>query len=243
MGKVSLSRTLSVIKSIMVFMNFLSLLAGLILIAVGFYVYSTEEQITYITSSPMRYHLPYAMITLGGLISLVSFLGCFGAANEQPVILTFYFGLLFILVISQIAVGSLAFSYRQDVDSILEKTWSTAFQENPKLIINLEKYLQCCGFDDITDRAVPPNCSREFKFDVPCHDSMRVALMNSLQTIGVVGVVLGIMELTGLLFAAVLFIRLSETEDEAKQALLAETRLLDQEIDKTYQRRKMYTTA
>jgi len=68
---------------------------------------------------------------------------------------------------------------------------------------------------------------------------MKDSLTYSLQTIGVVGVVLGILELICLLLAAVLIIhiiRIHREEPDERQALLAETRRLDYAIRQTYER-------
>ncbi|CAG8570480.1 15340_t:CDS:2 [Acaulospora colombiana] len=230
---------------------------------VGYYLYGAQSEITHVTSSTLSYNFAYALITIGGFISLVSFLGkikfhtffanpsscsltydewigCYGAADEKIGFLKVYVVLLFLLMVSQIVVGSFAFAYRQDVDYILDKSWSKAFLEEPQLLRDVEDYFQCCGFNSTKDRVVQP-C----RYYNPCHEMMKDSLRYSLQTIGIVGVVLGAMELLCLLLAVILFIhimsvhRLEEPEEE-RRALLDETRRLDAEIRETYQRRRAH---
>ena len=56
-----------------------------------------------------------AAIVIGLIITIVSFLGCFGAANEKGLMLKTYFGLLILLVILEISVGLAAYVKMDDV--------------------------------------------------------------------------------------------------------------------------------
>lgn len=42
---------------------------------IGYYLTSTEAEVSLVTSSAIKYRFPHVLISLGGLISLVSFLG------------------------------------------------------------------------------------------------------------------------------------------------------------------------
>jgi len=193
-----------------------------------------------VASSAIKYHFPHVLISLGGLISLVGFLGCYGAANQKIIFLKIYVISLFVCIIFQIIIGCIAFTYHQDVDSILDRSWSKAFRDDKQLIVDVEQYFHCCGFNSLSDRTVPP-C----RYYTPCYASMKDSLTYSLQTIGVVGVVLGILELLCLLLAAILIIHIihiHREEPDERQALLAETRRLDDAIRQTYERRCRHYT-
>jgi hypothetical protein len=56
-----------------------------------------------------------ASIAIGAIVSIISFLGCFGAANEKGSLLKTYFLLLIILVILEIAVGAAAYAKSDEV--------------------------------------------------------------------------------------------------------------------------------
>jgi hypothetical protein len=56
---------------------------------------------------------------IGITITIVSFLGCFGAANEKGMLLKTYFALLIILVILEISVGIAAYAKMDDVFHVL----------------------------------------------------------------------------------------------------------------------------
>jgi hypothetical protein len=57
-------------------------------------------------------------IVIGCIITIVSFLGCFGAANEKGMLLKTYFALLIILVILEISVGIAAYVKRDAVSCL-----------------------------------------------------------------------------------------------------------------------------
>lgn len=58
-----------------------------------------------------------AAIAIGVIVSIISFLGCFGAANEKGMLLKTYFALLIVLVILEVAVGGAAYA---KADQVLE---------------------------------------------------------------------------------------------------------------------------
>ena len=76
-------------------------LAGLILIGGGSFikanVVALDEDFIWNNST--------SAIVIGCIITIVSFLGCYGAANEKGMLLKTYFGILIILVILEISVG------------------------------------------------------------------------------------------------------------------------------------------
>ncbi|RUS24504.1 NUC141 domain-containing protein [Jimgerdemannia flammicorona] len=138
--------------------------------------------------------LSISLITLGGFITLVSFCGCWGSENEHLGLLRFYVVVLIGLVVLQIAIGVVAFKYRNDMDDFLDDAWDHAYHKDSKLIHNVEQYFQCCGFASSMDRAVPTHCSVEYGYVSSCRENLRSSFIDSYQTIGIVGAVLGGLE-------------------------------------------------
>ena len=90
-----------IVKNILLFINFLSLLAGIILIGGGGYFASKSNMdIANLTGG-----IGTAAIAIGVLVTIISFLGCFGAANDKGMLLKTYFALLLLLVVLEIGVG------------------------------------------------------------------------------------------------------------------------------------------
>ena len=62
-----------------------------------------------------------AAIVIGIIITLISFFGCFGAANEKGGLLKTYFALLIILVILEFSIGIAAVVKKNEV--LLQLIW------------------------------------------------------------------------------------------------------------------------
>lgn len=99
-----------IVKNILLLVTFLSLLAGLILIGGGAYQQSQASQSDVIN---LTGSISVAAIIIGLFITLVSFLGCFGAANEKGFLLKTYFAMLFVLILLEVSVGIAAYA-KQD---------------------------------------------------------------------------------------------------------------------------------
>ena len=86
-------------------------LAGLILIIAGSVIKSGRQDDIGVTES----NIGTVAIVMGLIIGLISFLGCFGAANEKGLLLKSYFALLLIVIIMQIGIGIAAYVERDKV--------------------------------------------------------------------------------------------------------------------------------
>ena len=76
-----------------------------------------------------------ATISIGVIISLISFLGCFGAVNEKGILLKTYFAILAILVVLEIGVGIAAYVQRDQLDQKIGDTWATIAQRTDNKIL------------------------------------------------------------------------------------------------------------
>ncbi|CAG8706964.1 7910_t:CDS:2, partial [Cetraspora pellucida] len=62
------------------------------------------------------------------------------------------------------------------VERILDTWWQAAYDDNPRIIRDIEDKYSCCGFRNVTDRAVPKKrpdaCVKSswFGYDRPCLD-------------------------------------------------------------------------
>ncbi|KAI8925219.1 Tetraspanin family-domain-containing protein [Entophlyctis helioformis] len=226
-----------IVKNLLLLINFLSMLAGIILIATGGYINSSApEDFANVAGS-----IAAAAIVIGSIIAIVSFLGCFGAANEKGLLLKTYFALLLVLVILEISVGAAAYAKRDTIDGTLTAAWRDTAISNNATILRIEKAVsacvlsvlalplsrfldapfKCCGYATVTDMAVPENCVQALNFTSPCSDQLRSTVTNSLSTIGGAGVAIGIIELVGLVFSAILFRKIAAKEN-AQNSLLNE---------------------
>ncbi|KAF9999160.1 Tetraspanin [Entomortierella chlamydospora] len=180
--------------------------------------------------------LPHLILVLGATISLVSFLGYYGAMNEKRWILWIHVLTLLIAIALQITVGAIAFVYRDHGNEVLDNAWERVYKTDPRVIQDLESFFQCCGFEHVFDRPVPVTCAIDHHFMVGCRESIQTAFQDSLQAIGVIGAILGGIELVSLLGATVLFHRFDKQkyrrECEAGEADLVQAFLEAQHIDR-----------
>lgn len=145
-----------------------------------------------------------ASIVIGIIIAVVSFLGCFGAANEKGMLLKSYFALLILLVILELGVGFAAYGKRDTVESLLATTWhATAAGPNNASLIQIENLFKCCGYETMNSSAVPLDCQAVYHYTVPCKDQVTLALEGNLATIGGAAISIGVIEIVGLIFSMV----------------------------------------
>ncbi|KAI9193688.1 Tetraspanin family-domain-containing protein [Polychytrium aggregatum] len=201
------------VKNILLLINFLSMLAGIILICGGCYIQTQapSDDLIGISSG-----IAVAAIVIGLIVSVVSFLGCFGAANEKGLLLKTYFAILILLIILELGVGIAGYTQRNGVVPLLETNWYQQVQNNNTLILTVEKSFGCCGFHNVTDSPLPTNCAAAYGYTQGCFSSLRDALQGSLSTIGGAGIVIGVIELVGLVFSVFLFIRIAAKEQATR---------------------------
>ncbi|TPX31476.1 hypothetical protein SmJEL517_g05180 [Synchytrium microbalum] len=223
------------VKNLLLLINFLSLLGGLILISGGGWIQShqSEDALSAIVSS-----IATGAIVIGVFVTLVSFMGCFGAANERGILLKTYFGLLALLIIFQIAIGSAAYSKREDIPELVGEAWKDLYLNSNQTIQTIEAYFQCCGFHNTTDMAVPSTCQVS-RFDLSnktgCLDAVTNSLDGQLSTIGGAGLALGIIEFIGLIFSALLFRRIAQKERASDNLMNEAWRINRSKIQYGYQ--------
>ncbi|KAG0347731.1 hypothetical protein BG004_007069 [Podila humilis] len=147
-------------------------------------------------------------------------------------------------LLSLITVGAFAFAYRNQGTEVLDRAWGRVFRSDPRVIQDLESFFQCCGFENVLDRPVPMTCALDTRYMIGCRESIQTAFQDSLQAIGVIGAVLGAIELVSLLGAAVLFHhfdkRQYQREHEGEAALvraLLEAQHVDRQIDEARRQR------
>ncbi|KAI9361680.1 Tetraspanin family-domain-containing protein [Zopfochytrium polystomum] len=213
-----------IVKNLLLFINFLALLAGILLIAAGAYLQvsapSTGDLIHLSTT------IAAGSLGVGIVVVVVSFLGCFGAANEKGMMLKTYFGLLCALVVLELGVGGAAYVKRDAVADLVERQWEKLIADNTtastNTILQIEHTFQCCGYRTPTTLSVPAtDCPLTLGYPNPCYSVLLDALRSSLSLIGGAGVGLGVVEFIGIVFSALLFVRIARRE-RASESLLGE---------------------
>jgi hypothetical protein len=184
-------------KFFVVIFNIITALVGLALVIFGIYAFYRSELALYSKT------IPTTMVIIGILVFLVSFVGCLGAEMENRPMLMLNFSILLVLVLAQAITTIFTFSNTDKVDESLEQAWMRAYMHRPKLIRRIEDEYSCCGYRNIYDHAVPDNCSANpyYGYEVSCFTQLLGAYKSNQTSIGVVGALIGIVQIVALLAA------------------------------------------
>ncbi|KAK3825116.1 MAG: Tetraspanin family-domain-containing protein [Benniella sp.] len=165
--------------------------------------------------------------------------------NEKRWVLWLHVFLLLVIIALQITVGSVAFVYRNQGDEVLDNAWGRVYKSDPRVILDLENFFQCCGFEHVLDRAIPVTCALDLRYMTGCRENILTAFQDSLQAIGVIGAILGGIELVSLLGAAILFHRFDkhryDQEQDGEASLvraLLEAHHVDRQIEEARRQRE-----
>lgn len=187
----TLSCSAEISKKILIAMNVLFLIFAVIILAVGAYALNAENPI-YKESG-----LPTGIMVLGGLVLVLAFLGCFGALQENRVLLLLYAVLLVILIICQLAVAGVLLADRGSLEEYLKEQWAKASVAVKK---EVQDDFECCGLNSYNDANITcPRTASE-----ACLPLLETEINNRVSLLGGLGIFFAVMELFGVLFALVL---------------------------------------
>lgn len=145
-----LSRGGQVVKKILLASNALVLLFGLLLVIVG--GVAAGGQFNGLTSTT----LASGIIVIGVFVMLIALLGAWGAMVENKILLYVYFGLLVFFALVEFSVGIAAYVRKDTLPDVASAAWSGLYNTDRKAINDFENNFQCCGWNNISDRSVPP---------------------------------------------------------------------------------------
>ncbi|XP_031442728.1 tetraspanin-18 isoform X1 [Clupea harengus] len=105
---------LSCIKYLMFIFNFFIFLGGALLLSVGIWVLVDPMGFREIVAAnPLIFTGVYVILCLGALLFLLGFLGCCGAIRENRCLMLFFFMLILIIFLAELAAAILAFIFRE----------------------------------------------------------------------------------------------------------------------------------
>ncbi len=101
----------------------------------------------------------------------------------------------------------------------------------------MQTLFSCCGYKSVTQFSYPrENCTTANPtFTQPCYTKIYDSLTNSLSTIALGGVVIGVIELLGLILSVGMFRRLAIRKHEQDQLLAESWRVNKDKIQHGYQ--------
>jgi len=183
--------------------NFITLLAGVATLAVGVLLYCAstadpskmeilQELTTEDTIRPVNKEfggLGIVLISLGALVTFISFLGCFGACVNGKCLLVLYLICVGVILILQFLVCVFAIIYRHPMSSTLRAELTNHIRHEYRMNSNEEKTwgmvhqtFECCGVEGYSDwfkidawpgeQRVPSSCCIDATNITACGESV-----------------------------------------------------------------------
>ncbi|XP_022918281.1 CD63 antigen-like isoform X1 [Onthophagus taurus] len=207
--------------------NLLCLLLGLAMLVVGIIFQLNISDIT--ESIPDEYstisYIPILMIVVGSIVFVIAFFGCCGAVKESTCMLTTYAVILLIILVIQVAFGTLAFLQTKNTDDLrtqfgvvfqrLMEKYNSAPPQSHEAVDLIQQSLKCCGTTGphswVGILSLPPdsccagpkgtcNNFQDFFFQ-GCKDALFDFTRDTIKIIGIIFISIAAVELVGAIFA------------------------------------------
>ncbi|CAH8823990.1 unnamed protein product [Trichobilharzia szidati] len=163
----TLSAGMKCLKSCVFILNIICLLCSLALIGAGAYVEVKFSQYG-ANLHKVWQAAPIAIIVVGVIILVVSFLGCCGAIKENVCMLYMYAFFLIVLLIAELAAAIVAVVYKDKIDAEVDTLMTGALDQETEEIREFMDLVQssfhCCGAkgpQDYAKKVIPPSCKGE----------------------------------------------------------------------------------
>ncbi|XP_076374234.1 CD63 antigen-like isoform X1 [Tachypleus tridentatus] len=220
---------MSVVKYLLFAFNFVFVVTGIALIAVGAWVQAKAAE--YVDFLGDRYaSAPILLIVVGVIIFVLSFMGCCGAIKENYCMVMTFGVLLFIIFVLELAAGIAAYVYKSEVEAVIrEKMEHTMENYNEKgyEIVkktwdDVQSNLKCCAANNATEWSyylgsdnLPYSCcqekdpSKECKltddyYKKGCIEALAKFLEAKIVIVGGVGIGIAFVQIIGIIFSCCL---------------------------------------
>jgi len=208
---------LSFVRYLTLILNVIFMLSGILLIALGGYAISAKT-IPGLSSTTIA----AGVIVLGVLVFIISFFGCWGATRENRVLLIIYFGCVLLFVLIEFSLGIAAYAKRDKIPQIADDNWTHLYNTDRTAVEDIENTFKCCGWFNLSDRAVPPRFELDNitcvidkpSFNISCNQSVSNLLESSLAVAGAAAIVIAVIQVVCLAFSCFLFIKIPKQRDD-----------------------------
>jgi CD63 antigen len=221
---------LKVVKFLMFVFNFLFVVCGIALIAIGSWVLASSSKYSKLFGEESYLAAPIILIVAGVIIFFIAFMGCCGAIKENRCMLITFGTFLILISILEIAAGITGYVFRNSIDeTVLRETrnnlnqYSQGDKSVDDFVDVLQHDLKCCGAANYTDwkttkwgqahpNAVPDSCciaaekgcgakSTTGIYTSGCYSKFKEFFESRILIVAGIGIGIGLVELLGIIFA------------------------------------------
>lgn len=154
------------VKYVLFIFNILFVVCGILLIVFGSILVSHIQQVGSIAQTFEANSVPIAILVLGCVIFIISFLGCCGAIREDSCCTMTYSVLMLVLFLAQVALVILVWTQRAKFLNYMDKVVNTIWKQqktDQKVMDALQLTFNCCGLSSAADYtlnldSVPNSC-------------------------------------------------------------------------------------
>jgi CD63 antigen len=205
---------MSCIKYLMFVFNFIFVVCGIALIAIGAVV--QNQDFTYFLNSKYV-TAPTILIVVGCIIFVLAFLGCCGAVRENHCMVMAFGILLFLVFVIEIAGGITAYVNRNELEGILKKNMNSSIEQHQKdatkIWDEMQTKLKCCGVDGPDSYALgqlpksccpqepDQECTERRAYETGCYGKLLDKIKSAIGMVGGVAIGIAIVELIGVMFS------------------------------------------
>uniref|UniRef100_A0A3B3DK79 Tetraspanin 4b n=1 Tax=Oryzias melastigma TaxID=30732 RepID=A0A3B3DK79_ORYME len=213
-------RCLCCFKYLMFGFNLIFWLGGCGLFGVGVWLSFTQAEFSSLPLSFPSLSAANLLLVAGGITMVTGFLGCLGALKEQRCLLITFFGILLVLVVTEVTLALVVHIFHDEMDARAQrdlKEGMETYVSNPELKKSwdfVQKKFKCCGATNKTDwygvlnGTLPVSCCSVEAADCdegwsePCYQKAKQWLLDNIPSVLVFGCCIGVVQviLSGMYF-------------------------------------------
>ncbi|CAK1582250.1 unnamed protein product [Parnassius mnemosyne] len=149
----------SFVKYVLFFFNLVVALFGLAIVGIGVAVLLNWTVLKEELHSQLNV-APWVFIVIGAVMFIIAFFGCCGAIRESHCMVVTYAIFLLVIIIVQVVMAVLMFTYGETMKEALVKTVNGVFDKRSSdpaanaVFNNIQEQLECCGKNSPADYGV-----------------------------------------------------------------------------------------
>lgn len=140
----------AIAKYLLLVFNFVTWVGGIASLSLGIYLL-VDDDAEFLGASTVEVYptSAYFLISVGAIAFVIGFLGCKGSYSENTCMLSWYFAIILIIFILQVAVGALIWTHSDEISENYTADISDQILSNASTrFLHMEEKLHCCGQSD-----------------------------------------------------------------------------------------------